>query len=69
MTSLNSDKMLYGRFEKEFTAACINVGLISLLDSNINSNSLDLSINFRQMSDLYMELGLINRNITKKEQN
>jgi hypothetical protein len=69
LKSLKSDNMLYGRFEKDFTAACIKLGVLSDKDSDINSNSLDLWINFDQMSNLYLELGLISQNITKKEQN
>ena len=64
---MKSDKVLYIRFEKDFTAACIKFGIFNYLESNINSNALDLWINFSQMTDLFIELGFFNRNIAKNE--
>jgi len=34
----------------------------------MNSNALDLWINFNQMTDLFIELGFFNQNIIKNEQ-
>ena len=47
LVSLNSDKVLYERFEKDFTTACIKIRIIDESETNtrINSNSFDLHIN------------------------
>ena len=69
LISLNSDKVLYERFDKDFTEATIKLNIIKKTEMELigNTNLLDKHISCPQMSQLFLELGFISSRIMNKE--